>query len=177
MVLQGKIVIYDIDVFIFIICKIEELIGKKYGGSFILDVKLDMVMWVVADYLWVVAFIIVDGQLLSNIGVGYVIWCIFCWVVWYYYFFFDVNVLMIYQLLLVMVAEMGNFFFEFKVQQGQIVKIIEVEEKIFLNIFEKGISCFESIEFKDGVIQGEDVFSFYDIYGFFIDFICLMVEE
>ncbi len=177
MVLQGKTVTYDTDVFTPIIRKIEDLTGKKYGGSFTPDAKSDMAMRVVADHLRAVAFTIADGQLPSNTGAGYVIRRILRRAVRYYYSFLDVNAPMIHQLLPVMVAEMGNFFPELKAQQGQIAKIIEAEEKTFLNTLEKGISRFESIEPKDGVIQGEDAFSLYDTYGFPIDLTRLMAEE
>ncbi|NRA47655.1 MAG: alanine--tRNA ligase, partial [Phaeodactylibacter sp.] len=177
MVLQGKTVTYDTDVFTPILRKIESLTGKTYEGSFSPDAKSDMAMRVVADHLRAVAFTIADGQLPSNTGAGYVIRRILRRAVRYYYSFLDVQSPMIYQLLPVLVEEMGAFFPELEAQQEQIAKIIEAEEKTFLNTLEKGISRFESIEAKDGIIQGQDAFSLYDTYGFPIDLTRLMAEE
>lgn len=170
-------VIYDIDIFMFLISFIEKVIGFKYGFKYGCDVKLDMVMWVIFDYIWVVFFIIVDGQLFDNGGVGYVICWILCCVVCYYYFFFNVKEFLLYKLVLVLVKEMGESFFELKVQEQQIVKIIESEEKIFFNILENGLKCFVLLDIFSGIILGMDVFELYDIFGFLIDLICLLVCE
>ena len=177
MVLQGKTVTYDTDVFTPILRKIEELTGKQYGGQFVPDAKSDMAMRVVADHLRAVAFTIADGELPSNTGAGYVIRRILRRAVRYYYSFLEVSEPLIHRLLPVMVAEMGAFFPELEAQQEQIAKIIEAEEKTFLNTLEKGISRFESLETENDVIKGSDAFSLYDTYGFPIDLTRLMAEE
>lgn len=177
MVLQGKTVTYDTDVFTPLLRKIETITGLSYGGSYAPDAKADMAMRVLADHVRAVAFTIADGQLPSNTGAGYVIRRILRRAVRYYYSFLNMQEPLLCQLVPVLAAEMGGFFPELKGQEGQIVRIIEAEEKTFLNTLEKGISRFESLDAKGGLIQGQDAFELYDTFGFPIDLTRLMAAE
>ena len=69
MAMQGKTSNYDTDVFTPLIKEIETLSGFKYG----IDEKTDRAIRVISDHLRSVCFAIVDGQLPSNTGAGYVI--------------------------------------------------------------------------------------------------------
>ncbi|MEL6276338.1 MAG: alanine--tRNA ligase, partial [Bacteroidota bacterium] len=132
MVIQGKEVTYDTDVFTPILAEIERLSGKKYTGSYAKDAKSDMAMRVVADHLRAVAFTIADGQLPSNTGAGYVVRRILRRAVRYYFSFLDVKEPFLYRLVGVLNTEMGEAFPELSQQVNQITKIIEGEEKSFL---------------------------------------------
>lgn len=177
MVLQGKTVTYDTDVFTPLIQEIEKLTGQSYGGSFEAAAKGDMAMRVIADHIRAVAFTIADGQLPSNGGAGYVIRRILRRAVRYYYSFLDMNEPVMHRLIAVLVREMGAFFPELKAQQEQIRRIVEAEEKAFLNTLDKGISRFETLEATKGVISGTDAFELYDTYGFPVDLTRLMAQE
>jgi alanyl-tRNA synthetase len=177
MVLQSKTATYDTDVFTPLIHKIEELTGKQYKGSYAEDAKEDMAMRVLADHVRAVAFTIADGQLPSNTGAGYVIRRILRRAVRYYYSFLDVDQPLLHQLIPILTREMGEFFPEIKQQEGQITKIIEAEERTFLNTLEKGLSRFSELEVKSGVVSGKDAFELYDTFGFPIDLTRLMASE
>jgi len=177
MALQGKTATYDTDVFTPLIAKIEELTGMKYGGSYELEAKADMAMRVLADHVRAVAFTIADGQLPSNTGAGYVIRRILRRAVRYYYSFLEVEQPLLHRLIPVLTAEMGEYFPEVKAQEGQITKIIEAEERTFLNTLNKGLSRFNELEVKESVIAGKDAFELYDTYGFPIDLTRLMASE
>ena len=69
MVLQGVKSNYDTDVFSPLINKLEIISGYKYGS----DKEKDIAFRVIVDHLRAVVFSIVDGQLPSNTGAGYVI--------------------------------------------------------------------------------------------------------
>jgi alanyl-tRNA synthetase len=177
MVLQGKTATYDTDVFTPIIRYIEEKTGIRYTGSYESTAKTDMAMRVMADHVRAVAFTIADGQLPSSNDAGYVIRRILRRAVRYAYSFLNIDQPFLYQLVAILVKEMGDFFPEIKAQGDQIAKIIEAEENSFLNTLEKGLKRFETLQPQDGQIQGKDAFELYDTYGFPIDLTRLLAEE
>ncbi|PHI19677.1 alanine--tRNA ligase [Lewinellaceae bacterium SD302] len=177
MILQGKQATYDTDIFTPILSQIEELSGHKYGGSYATEAKADMAMRVVADHLRAVAFTIADGQLPSNTGAGYVVRRILRRAVRYYFSFLDVKSPFLFKLIPMLVNEMGAAFPELAQQKDQIAKIIEGEEKSFLQTLDKGLSRFADLEAKDGVIDGAAAFELYDTFGFPIDLTRLLAEE
>ena len=177
MVMQNKEATYDTDVFTPILAEIESRTGKTYGGSYAADAKADMAMRVVADHLRAVAFTIADGQLPGSGGAGYVVRRILRRAVRYAYSFLDQKTPFIHQLMPVLVREMGDAFPELKAQEQQITRIIESEEKSFLNTLENGLTRFANLEPKDGTITGEDAFELYDTFGFPIDLTRLLAEE
>ncbi|OAV46257.1 alanine--tRNA ligase [Lewinella sp. 4G2] len=177
MVMQDKEATYDTDVFTPIIAEIERLTGHTYGGSYAADAKADMATRVIADHLRAVAFTIADGQLPGSGGAGYVVRRILRRAVRYAYSFLDQKDPFINKLMPVLVREMGDAFPELKQQEGQITKIIESEEKSFLNTLENGLTRFAGLEVKNGKISGKDAFELYDTFGFPIDLTQLLATE
>lgn len=145
MVLQNKTATYDTDIFTPLISFIEKATGFKYGSKYGRDAKSDMAMRVISDHIRAVSFTIADGQLPDNGGAGYVIRRILRRAVRYYYSFLNVKEPLLYKLVPVLVKEMGESFPELKAQEQQIAKIIESEEKTFLNTLENGIRRFRSL--------------------------------
>ncbi len=183
MVMQNKEATYDTDVFTPILAEIERLTGKTYGGSYAPDAKADMAMRVIADHLRAVAFTIADGQLPGSGGAGYVVRRILRRAVRYAYSFLDQKAPFINKLMAVLVREMGDAFPELKQQEQQIKRIIESEEKSFLNTLETGLTRFANLsplsppEGGKPVVGGQDAFELYDTFGFPIDLTRLLAEE
>ena len=177
MVMQKKTATYDTDVFTPLIKAIEEKTGKKYTSSYEADAKSDMAMRVIADHIRAVAFAIADGQLPSSNGAGYVIRRILRRAVRYYYSFLDVSKPFLYELLAVLVKEMGEAFPELKAQEQQLARIIESEEKTFLNTLENGLKRFDNLQIENKQVSGKDAFVLYDTYGFPSDLTMLLAEE
>ncbi len=177
MVLQGKTATYATDIFTPTIAEIERLTGLTYGASYAPDAKADMAMRVVADHLRAVAFTIADGQLPGSSGAGYVVRRILRRAVRYAYSFLDRKEPFIYQLLPVLVREMGEAFPELARQQEQIARIVQSEERSFLQTLENGLARFASLYIEGGVIDGKDAFELYDTFGFPIDLTRLLAEE
>ena len=177
MVLQGKTATYDTDVFTPLIRFIEQESGHKYTYSYDPNAKSDIAMRVIADHIRAVAFTIADGQLPDNGGAGYVIRRILRRAVRYYYSFLDISQPFLHKLIPVLTKEMGESFPELQVQQEQIARIVESEEKTFLHTLENGIKRFESLEVTDDTVAGQDAFELYDTYGFPIDLTRLMARE
>jgi alanyl-tRNA synthetase len=177
MIMQGKEATYDTDVFTPLLREIERLTGKTYGGSYADDAKEDMAMRVIVDHLRAVAFTIADGQLPGSGGAGYVVRRILRRAVRYAYSFLDQKAPFINKLMKILVQEMGDAFPELKQQEQQITRIIESEEKSFLNTLENGLTRFANLDSKDSVIGGQDVFELYDTFGFPIDLTRLLASE
>lgn len=177
MIMQGKEATYDTDVFTPLLAEIERLTGKKYGGSYADDAKEDMAMRVIVDHLRAVAFTIADGQLPGSGGAGYVVRRILRRAVRYAYSFLDQKAPFINKLMPTLVQEMGDAFPELKQQEQQITRIIESEEKSFLQTLENGLTRFANLEATNGVIGGKDVFELYDTFGFPIDLTRLLATE
>ncbi len=167
MVVQGKKSNYDTDIFQVLIKKIEEISGKTYGK----DKDTDVAMRVIADHLRAVSFSISDGQLPSNTGAGYVIRRILRRAVRYGYSFLNIKEPFINQMVDILAESMGSAFPEL-ISQKQIIKnVIREEEISFLRTLETGIRMLDGIiaeTKKNGykVVNGKDVFTLFDSYGF-----------
>jgi alanyl-tRNA synthetase len=177
LVLQGKTASYDTDIFTPVISHLEKVSGKKYSSSYEKSAKSDMAMRVVSDHIRAVSFAIADGQLPESTGAGYVIRRILRRAVRYYYSFLGIEQPLLHELVPILADYFGDTFPELTGQRDQIAKIIQGEEKAFLNTLDKGIRRFENLEIKDGVIDGNAVFELFDTYGFPIDLTLLMASE
>ena len=173
MVLQGVQSNYDTDIFQPLIQKIASLSNKTYGN----DEKDDIAMRVIADHLRAVSFSIADGQLPSNTGAGYVIRRILRRAVRYAFTFLDAKEPFMYQLVEVLVQNMGSQFEELNSQFELIQKVIQEEENSFLKTLDVGIARFESLQVNNDILSGKDAFELYDTYGFPIDLTQLLAQE
>jgi len=173
MVLQGVQSNYDTDVFQPLIQQIALLSNKVYGD----DEKDDIAMRVIADHLRAVSFSIADGQLPSNTGAGYVIRRILRRAVRYAFTFLDAKEPFMYQLVDILVQNMGEQFKELNSQFELIKKVIQEEENSFLKTLDKGIARFDSLIIENNIVSGKDAFELYDTYGFPIDLTQLLAQE
>jgi len=178
MVLQHKTSNYDTDIFQPVIQEISALTAIRYGDS----EKTDIAMRVIADHLRAMAFAIADGQLPSNTKAGYVIRRILRRAVRYNYTFLDQNKPLIFKLVPVLAANMGNAFPELLSQQSLIERVIFEEEQSFLRTLESGDKRLkESIlvlkRENNTVLSGKIAFELYDTYGFPLDLTELILKE
>ncbi len=187
--IQGKFNTYDTDIFTPLIAFVEKESGIKYMGQYpdlsapssltphSSSLMSDIAMRVIADHIRAVSFTIADGQLPGNGGAGYVIRRILRRAVRYYYSFLNIKEPFLHRLVPMLADMFADVFPELKAQQEQVAKIIQSEEKAFLNTLENGLRRFAAIKVKEGVIAGEDAFELYDTFGFPIDLTRLMAEE
>ena len=175
MALQGKQSNYDTDVFTPLISKLCSITGFEYGK----DEKVDIALRVIADHVRAIAFAIADGQLPSNTGAGYVIRRILRRAVRYGFTFLNVKGAFMYQLVEVLVDQMGEFFPEISKQQVLAEKVIQEEEMSFMRTLEKGLKRIDDVmkSTKGDVIDGARAFELYDTYGFPIDLTELILSE
>ena len=176
MVLQNKQSNYDTDVFMPIIREIETVTSTTYEK----EEEVDIAIRVIADHVRAVAFAIADGQLPSNSGAGYVIRRILRRAVRYGFTFLNKKEAFIYQLVPVLLRQMGEAFPELVKERNLIVNVIREEENSFLRTLEQGLVLLDNIikQQKPGdVISGAKAFELYDTYGFPIDLTALILRE
>jgi alanyl-tRNA synthetase len=177
MAVQNKKSNYETDVFSPFIEYFEKVSGKKYTNSYEESATSDIAMRVVADHIRAVAFTIADGQLPSNTGAGYVIRRILRRAVRYNFSFLDIKEPFLHTIVPMLADHFQDIFPELMAQKDQVAKIIEGEEKAFLNTLAKGLKRLDSIETIDGQISGQNAFDLYDTFGFPIDLTRLIASE
>ncbi|MGK7389767.1 MAG: alanine--tRNA ligase [Candidatus Cyclobacteriaceae bacterium M2_1C_046] len=178
MALQKKTSNYDTDIFQPIISKIAGLAGTEYGK----DNKTDIALRVIADHIRAIVFAIVDGQLPSNTGAGYVIRRILRRAVRYGFNFLDLKQPFMYQLVELMVDQFKDVFPGLLEQRDFVQKVIKEEEAAFFRTLENGLNrlgqVIEELKKKDQkVISGKVAFELYDTYGFPLDLTSLIARE
>ncbi len=161
---------YDTDVFMPYLNFLAETTGKAFGK----DEPTDIAMRVLADHIRTITFAILDGQLPSNTGAGYVIRRILRRAVRYYYSFLDTKEPILYKMVSLVGDSFASIFPEVKQKQDFIIQVVKEEELGFLRTLENGIKRIERIA---GDINGEEAFELFDTYGFPIDLTQLIARE
>ncbi len=184
MVLQGKKSSYDTDVFQGSIALLEGMSGKKYtkttDPSTTAQNYTDVAMRVIADHIRAVAFAIADGQLPSNAKAGYVIRRILRRAIRYGYSYLDLRQPFMHKLVPLLAAQFKDVFPELDKQADFVVRVIEEEEKSFLNTLTGGLDRLEKIFSEAGggkEITGKQAFELSDTYGFPLDLTELIARE
>ena len=174
MALQMKQSNYETDVFTPLIDKTSEITGVKYGESEPTDIALR----VLADHVRAISFTIVDGQLPSNTGAGYVIRRILRRGVRYSYSVLNYKEPFLNQLVPVLAEQLKDVFPELYKDKDFVQKVILEEENSFLRTLAKGLKRYEQIKSSGTkAIDGKTAFELYDTYGFPLDLTMLMAGE
>jgi alanyl-tRNA synthetase len=165
---------YDSDLFMDTIKVLEDVSGYTYGE----EDSTDIAFRVIADHLRAVCFVVSDGQLPDNSGAGYVIRRILRRAVRYGYSFLDLDSPFLYQLVDGFVGKFENVFANLSTQKDFIMKVVEQEEKSFLNTLNNGLKLFENYARSETkMISGIHAFELYDTFGFPIDLTQLLAKE
>src|SRR6266511_4296468 len=161
---------FDTDLFVPIIERAVEVVGKKYdrgpkGASY----------RVLADHARAVAFLLADGVYPSNEGRGYVLRRILRRAVRHAWLLGRREPTLAQLTRSVMVA-MGDVYPELVSKEQHIERITRAEEERFLETIEGGLERMEELR-GTGVITGEDAFKLYDTFGFPIDLTQMIASE
>jgi alanyl-tRNA synthetase len=161
-VLQGVHNNYEIDLFQKLLTTGAQLAGTQDLSNSSLRV--------IADHIRSCAFMVVDDVLPSNEGRGYVLRRIIRRAIRHGYRL-GIREVFFYQLVAPLVAEMGAAYPELAAAQGQVERVLKVEEERFAETLEQGMKILETcVEKMAGkVIPGDVVFQLYDTYGFPVD--------
>ncbi|WP_018881078.1 alanine--tRNA ligase [Thioalkalivibrio sp. ALE30] len=161
-VLQGVHSNYEIDLFQDLIAAAARVTGAREKDSASLRV--------IADHIRSIAFLITDGVLPSNEGRGYVLRRIIRRAA-RHGFKVGAQDAFLYQMVGDLVRAMGEAFPELAEAQAQVEKVLEKEERKFLETLDKGMKILEDDlrDLEGQVIPGETIFLLYDTYGFPVD--------
>ncbi|MGA7837021.1 MAG: alanine--tRNA ligase [Ignavibacteriaceae bacterium] len=175
-VLQKKSSNYDTDVFTPLIEKVSKMSGVKY------DVEENKIpMRVIADHIRTLTFAIADGAVPGNDGRGYVLRRILRRAARYGRKL-ELKKPFLYELVDIVVKDMGKVFPEIKEKKAYIKKVVKAEEESFYTTLDRGIELFDEViknlkKQNKNEIPGEDVFRLYDTFGFPIDLTNVMAKE
>ena len=177
MALQQKGSTYETDLFSNIIKEIESISNKKYLAG---DETVDIGIRVISDHLRAIVFTILDGQIPSNTGPGYVIRRILRRAIRYGYTNLGIQNPFIYKLVDNIEDQYSILYPNIVNQKDFIKSIIKDEEKGFLKTLNQGLSLINDLiesNQNDQLINGDDAFKLYDTFGFPIDLTSLIASE
>ncbi|MDP2948079.1 MAG: alanine--tRNA ligase [Chloroflexota bacterium] len=169
-VLQGKRSVYETDLFAPIICRIEELSGRRYGQ----DEATDRAMRIVAEHTRAAAFLIGDDKtpvLPSNEERGYAVRRVLRRAIYFGQHHLGLDRPFVADVTSAVVEHMGQAYPELRQQRDFALRILQPEEQRFEETLSRGEELLDQVlarQHGDGskAICGEDVFLLHDTYGF-----------
>ena len=197
MVVQGKKSIYETDLFLPIIKKIEKLSGLEYGDKsdeeYLKDGKQCFVdtrkqIRIVADHVRTAVFIIADGVLPSNTGRGYILRRILRRAV-RYSDLIQLKSGSLFILAEIIIEKYKDTYPELEKNKEIIKKETEEEESKFRKTLKEGLKEFEKLterHFFDKndekgepmmLVLGEDAFDLFQTHGFPIELTIELAKE
>ncbi len=168
---EGVLSNYDSSLFMPLIRKVEELIGKEYkyesGASY----------RVIADHIRTTTFLLAQGVNFANEGRGYVLRRILRRAIRHGYLLGFKEPFM-YKIVDTLVDIMKDPYDYLEVKKESVKEAIELEEQRFFKTIESGIELFnKELANTDKVFSGEVAFKLYDTYGFPLDLTEDMLRE
>jgi alanyl-tRNA synthetase len=172
-VMQGEDDNFHTDVFLPLIERVGELVGRSYDRS--IDERASY--RVLADHARAVSFLLADGVYPSNEGRGYVLRRILRRAVRHAWLLGRREPTLAL-LTDTVVRQLGDVYPELLTKAREIREITEAEERRFLETIEGGLRRLDEI-FTSGAraIQGEEAFKLYDTFGFPIDLTQIIAGE
>jgi alanyl-tRNA synthetase len=165
-VVQGQTSVYGCDLFVPLLECISDLAGKKYGA----DDGVANAMRVIAEHSRGIAFLIADGVMPSNEGVGYVLRRVLRRAALFGRRL-GLDKPFIGKVAGVSIELMGRIYPEIVQRRDFILKVIENEEARFSETLSTGLELLDGIMAKAASkvlskISGKEAFKLYDTYGF-----------
>jgi alanyl-tRNA synthetase len=172
-VMQGEDDNFHTDLFLPLIERVGELVGRSYDRS--ADERGSY--RVLADHARAVTFLLADGVYPSNEGRGYVLRRILRRAVRHGWLLGRREPTLA-PLTDIVVRQMSDVYPELRAKAGEIHEITEAEERRFLETIEGGLRRLEEI-FASGstTISGAEAFKLYDTFGFPIDLTQIIAGE
>jgi alanyl-tRNA synthetase len=163
---------YDTDLFMPIIRRAEEVVGRPYERG-----PAGMGYRVLADHARAVSLLLADGVYPSNDGRGYVLRRILRRAVRHAYLLGQTEPVLA-ELSKVVVGTLGDTYPELIEKQRHIASVTQAEEERFLETIEGGLKRLDELtRGAAGTIPGTEAFRLYDTYGFPIDLTQLIAAE
>jgi len=195
--IEGKSSNYDTDVFTGMIERIglERSNNQKFYSRLSQDDPLAVACRVIVDHIRTVTFAIVDGQIPSNDGAGYVIRRILRRAIRYSYSVLNMNHSWMYHLVDDIAYKFKGIFPEVNDKKSFVKDIIKSEEENFLRTIKKGLDLINELthgyyggkkidldpEYRDQyhnkkILKGSYAFELKDTHGFPLDLTALVLS-
>lgn len=173
-IMQNKDSVYETDLFMPLIKKIEELSNINYDNS---SEKIRASFRVLADHVRSSSFAISDGVIPSNEGRGYVLRKIIRRACLFSQKLGDYNIFI--ELVKVLTDYMSEIYPELKDNQDLIKHTLKSEIDKFSNNLIQGQNILDKYikENKNNIISGYQAFKLYDTYGFPLELTKLIAQE
>ncbi len=172
-VMQGEDDNFHTDVFLPLIERVGELVGRPYDRA----AEERASYRVLADHARAVSFLLADGVYPGNEGRGYVLRRILRRAVRHAWLLGRRQPTLA-PLTEVVVAQLGGVYPELTAKAAFLREVTETEEQRFLETIEGGLRRLEEIFASGaGVIPGDEAFKLYDTFGFPIDLTAIIAEE
>jgi alanyl-tRNA synthetase len=172
-VMQGEDDNFHTDIFLPLIERVGELVGRSYDRS----AENHASYRVLADHARAVSFLLADGVYPSNEGRGYVLRRILRRAVRHAWLLGRREPTLA-PLTDIVVRQMGEVYPELTRKAGEIHEITEAEERRFLETIEGGLRRLEEIFASSAkTIPGQEAFKLYDTFGFPIDLTQIIAGE
>jgi alanyl-tRNA synthetase len=172
-VMQGQDDNFHTDIFLPLIDRVGELVGRSYDRS-----SGERASYrVLADHARAVSFLLADGVYPSNEGRGYVLRRILRRAVRHAWLLGRREPTLSH-LTRIVVRQMGEVYPELNAKGDYIHEVTETEEQRFLETIEGGLKRLEEI-FSTGqdTVPGAEAFKLYDTFGFPIDLTQIIANE
>jgi alanyl-tRNA synthetase len=165
-VMQGVGSVYETDLFVPILARASELVGRPYGQ----DKELDRSLRIIAEHGRAITFLVGDGVLPSNEGRGYVLRRILRRAVRHGRLLGREEPFL-EEIAQVVIGLMEEHYPELKDREGFILGVLGQEERGFQHTLAVGSALLEDLIAEvssegNGQIPTEEVFRLYDTYGF-----------
>jgi alanyl-tRNA synthetase len=172
-VMQGEDDNFHTDLFLPLIDRVGELVGRSYDRS----AENRASYRVLADHARAVSFLLADGVYPSNEGRGYVLRRILRRAVRHAWLLGRREPTLA-PLTTIVVEQMGSVYPELSAKASYLHEVTETEERRFLETIEGGLKRLEEI-FASGsrTIAGAEAFKLYDTFGFPIDLTQIIAGE
>jgi alanyl-tRNA synthetase len=172
--LQGVDSVYHTDLFMPLIRRAEDVVGRRYEAGEESGVSFR----VLADHARAVAFLIADGVFPTNEGRGYVLRRILrragrhAWLLGH-------REPMLYEVCDEVISLMADVYPELRDRRDHILRAARGEEERFMATIDEGMQRFEELAPAGGhgVVSGQDAFKLYDTFGFPLDLTELIAHE
>lgn len=176
-VVQGKISVYETDLFAPLIQRISELTGKRYGS----DDRADNAMRIVAEHGRGIAFLIADGVIPGSEGRGYVLRRLLRRAALFGRSL-GTDKPLLAEVAKAAIEQMGHIYPEIVQRRDFLLRIIESEEARFSETLNTGLELLDGIMKEaaskgENKISGEQAFKLYDTYGFPVELTTEMADK
>jgi len=177
MIIQNKTDIYETDLFVPIISKLEEITGYQYKNTSFLDTKsqseVTKAFRIIADHIRGAVFILGDGIKPSNKDQGYVLRSLIRRMIRYAKKI-DLNENFTVEVAKVVLEKYDDEYPHLKRNKSLIFDELDKEEINFSKTINKGLKELQKYTGKGVQIDGKKAFYLYETYGFPIE---MIIEE